>query len=130
MIDFDAYDCDPRLPLRWRRIAILLAAVAAALALTGLAHAQEDPQPGAAYPTRHITCVERAELGPALADQYGEHPAGMGVSATGQLIELYVDPHDGSWTMAAVDPASSGRARLIGAGEGWQSAKQAEGVPS
>lgn len=41
MIDFDAYDCDPRPPLRWRRVVLLLAVVAAVLALTGLAHAQE-----------------------------------------------------------------------------------------
>lgn len=122
MIDYDAYDCDPRPPIRWRRIALLLAAVAAVLALTGLAHAQEGIN-------RPPVCGTVANLNAEMA-KYGEIPTGIGVTTNGGVVELYADPDDGSWTLLERSASRPDAVGVLRVDEGWQGRDSQPGEPS
>jgi hypothetical protein len=81
-----------------------------------------------AQPVMVMTCIGRASLGPFLLEKHGERPAGLGPTADGKSIaELFVDPLDGSWSLAVVHP--DGKACMLVVGTGWEPTVP-PGVPS
>lgn len=72
--------------------------------------------PAAAQPV----CGDRSEITARLASKYGERPAGMGLSHSNTMIELFVSDDTGTWTVLLTTP--SGRTCLVSAGEYWQAA--------
>ena len=68
------------------------------------------------------TCQNYESAKADLAAQYGELPAGMGLSQSGAVTQLFVGPE--SWTLVVVLP--SGIACARDAGVGWQDIAPAE----
>lgn len=71
-------------------------------------------------------CGDRKEIIARLENGYQEHQKGVGLSANGGVVELFVAP-SGSWTLMVTNP--SGISCLIAAGDGWQTVERASGTP-
>lgn len=67
---------------------------------------------------RAQVCVAREGLVRVLAERYGEHESGRGLTASGQLVELFRNPRTESWTLVLSD--QSGRSCVLFAGGAWQ----------
>lgn len=65
-------------------------------------------------------CADRAELLAQLAQRFNETPVGVGVTAQGSVVELFVSPAGGTWTIVVTLPSNT--SCLVGAGESWQPA--------
>ncbi|MDH3738615.1 MAG: hypothetical protein OER92_05425 [Alphaproteobacteria bacterium] len=63
------------------------------------------------------TCDLRKSLMAKLDAGYNEHPVGVGVASTGNVVELIVSP-DGTWTIVVTKP--NGIACIAAVGEDWQ----------
>ncbi len=63
-------------------------------------------------------CAGSRELREHLVATYGEVILYRAIDAGGQLIETYVNPKTGTWTIAVVYPY--GRSCLLGSGTGWR----------
>lgn len=67
---------------------------------------------------RASQCAPRDQVVRLLADQYGEHPQGMGMSADNRVMEVFASTATGTWTITVSDPA--GTTCLIASGEGYR----------
>jgi len=91
------------------KIRTLALALSAGLILaTGTAAAQRTPA--------QQMCAPRDVLVSNLQNTYSEMPAGRGLSARGNLVELLTSP-SGGWTMLMTRP--NGMTCVIGVGEAW-----------
>lgn len=101
-----------------RRIAAPAAflSLAATLTLAGLPAAAQTAQPASGQPA---TCGAREALLERLSSRYAEEPVGLGVTATGSLLEVLASP-SGSWTIIVTIP--NGPTCLVSSGEGWRNA--------
>lgn len=73
-------------------------------------------------------CFDPPALVQALQEQHGEVPTDVGVTANGWLSILFVDPVDGSWTLALQQPG--GPMCLVAAGKDWESIAPLPGDPA
>jgi hypothetical protein len=73
-------------------------------------------------------CYPRDEMLSGLKNKYQERTIAMGVTATGNLMELLTSPEGRTWTLIMTLP--SGTACMIGAGEGWENLPVAKGPES
>ena len=71
-------------------------------------------------------CGEREMMTQRLAQQYQEHSDSMGLTADGNLLEVY-SSDDGTWTVLLVNP--KGVACVLAAGEAWEQKDPAERSP-
>lgn len=69
------------------------------------------------------TCGERAELLQQLAQRFSEKPVAVGLSNSGQLIEVLTSDAGSTWTIIISQP--NGKSCLAAAGESWQELKHA-----
>lgn len=81
---------------------------AAALVASGDAGAQQS-------------CSQRDQVISLLAKKYQEAPVALGVTSTGDLLEVLSSGDGLSWTIVFSTPA--GKTCLLAAGEGWRSIK-------
>lgn len=79
-----------------------------------------DPPSATCRPASEVESIRRW-----LAAEYGEQPTAAGISAPdgSQVMELYTDPQDGSWTIMAVGKEM---ACLVATGSGWIALKHGE----
>jgi hypothetical protein len=73
-------------------------------------------------------CADVAETRRQLAEKYGEQRAFHGLSASGAMVEVWVNPDTGSYTAIRVLP--NGKACLVDAGEAGTTVALALGRPS
>lgn len=79
-------------------------------ALTASAVAQEDPN----HP-----CMNYGDLRKAVAQNFGEAPAGSGIVETGKaVIMIFASPKGDTWTAAILGP--DGNACVIAHGSDWE----------
>jgi hypothetical protein len=64
-----------------------------------------------------MMCAERSEIARELKSRYTEQAVAFGITADGQVMELFSSPR-GSWTMLVTFP--DGRSCLVSHGEDWQ----------
>ena len=102
----------PRLLLDWRLV-LMAVAVVALIAF--------------ARPASGQPCTSRADMLDHLAVEYRETPIAAGVTASGGLVELLVNPVDHSWTLILSTP--NGQSCLLATGEGWRPAPRREDGP-
>lgn len=69
-------------------------------------------------------CGPRDGIVAALSQQFGEEPAGMGISDEGPVMEVFANARTGTWTALVSDP--SGQSCIIEYGEGWLTIAQGE----
>ena len=65
-----------------------------------------------------MPCDDRESVLPILAKKYQEQPIALGVTNTGNLVELLTSPKGRTWTLIITDPR--GRTCLMATGEGWR----------
>jgi hypothetical protein len=101
------------------RSALAVTAAICTACAANTAIGQERPEP----------CGPRAEVVGQLAGNYGEeqHSVGLADQNLG-LVELYVDPHDQSWTVVLSKP--DGSACLIASGTAWGGPLHKPGAPT
>lgn len=75
---------------------------------------------GAAIPAagQEQTCGARSQMLSQMMLQYGEVSVGFGLAGRGHIIELLIDPHDGSWTVLETTPW--GESCIVATGDDWQ----------
>jgi hypothetical protein len=88
-----------------KRSIVLLGGLAIASALFSPASAQQ------------AVCGDRNEIVARLENGYQESTSGVGLSATGGLVELYTS-EKGTWTLMLTQP--NGVSCLIAAGDNWE----------
>lgn len=79
--------------------------------------------PIAAHAQQQMACGEREGIVAQLKEKFGETQAGMGMTRSGSLMEMFT-ADDGSWTLMLSFPG--GRSCLIATGEGWEPVKEAK----
>ena len=94
----------PQSPRPLSRIALLLAALAAA-------------------PAGAATCVPRADVLAALTDRFGEHRTGIGLTSRGNVMEVFSSPETGTWTVTVTRP--DGTTCILSSGEGFEALSEA-----
>ncbi len=62
-------------------------------------------------------CSQRDEIIGLLADKYKEAPIAVGITSSGELLEVLTSGDGTTWTIIYSTP--DGRSCLIAAGEGW-----------
>ncbi len=78
----------------------------------------------AAQPVQSV-CAERESLLSNLAREYREAPSALGITNTGNLLEL-VRTNDGrTWTLLSTRP--DGTSCVVAAGESWEDLPQVAG---
>jgi len=73
-------------------------------------------------------CEPYPSIAAMLTDQYGERRTSVGLEARGGLVEVWVNPENGSWTLVGVMPGGS--ACLVLWGEAWQGTVPPAGDPT
>lgn len=76
-------------------------------------------------------CAPRPEVLTALATKYGEARRGIGIAGQNAVMELFVNPVTGTWTITATSP--EGKTCLIASGsnfEGISDPAPAKGSPA
>ena len=59
--------------------------------------------PAVAYADADPYCDSRENLIKLISNQYGEQQMWSGVNESGNLVEIFTDPKDQSWTMFITD---------------------------
>lgn len=109
MTGYDREYAVPRYRPRWWAIGLVALAVTAAVAA---ARAQEQA----------VVCLRLTALNEALSSGHGERPAAEGIGSDGKSrLVVWANPDTGTWTAAVV--LTSGKACLIGSGQGWEMAQ-------
>lgn len=67
-------------------------------------------------------CSERDNVLESLAKKYKETTTAAGVTNTGGLVEVLVNPKSSTWTIIVTTP--QGMSCLVAAGEGWRNMEQ------
>lgn len=88
----------------WRILTVVTAVVTAGL-MAGTAGAE-------------VACGDHQEIARRLASEYGEVRHGAGLVDSGRIIEIFVSPKQGSWTILVTH--SEGPTCVIAAGEAWE----------
>ncbi len=70
-------------------------------------------------------CGDRAKIISHLGSDYKESRSGMGLAASGTVIELFT-ADSGTWTMLMTAPG--GRTCVMGSGEGWEQTQRPKPV--
>jgi len=70
-------------------------------------------------------CGERAKIVAHLGSDYQESRVGIGLAASGTVIELFT-AETGTWTMLMTTP--DGRTCVMGTGEGWEQTQKPKPV--
>lgn len=65
-----------------------------------------------------VACGNHQEIAKRLASEYGEVRQGAGLVDSGRIIEIFVSPEQGSWTILVTH--SEGPTCVVAAGEAWQ----------
>lgn len=111
------------------RLALPIGIVAAAVAFTAYADVP-NLFPGASAPVVPVSmemtqpeleqtmCSTRDQMVRMLAQTFQEAPTAIGMVDRDAVVEIFVSPDQGTWTILASDPA--GNSCIISAGEGWQ----------
>lgn len=76
-------------------------------------------------------CGPRPDVLSALATKYGEARRGIGIAGQNAVVELFVNPSTGTWTIIATSP--DGKTCLIASGsnfEGTSDPAPAKGIPA
>ena len=76
-------------------------------------------------------CAPRTDVLTALATKYGEARRGIGIAGQNAVMELFVNPSTGTWTIIATTP--DGKTCLIASGsnfEGTSDPAPAKGSPA
>ncbi len=63
-------------------------------------------------------CASRPDVLAALATQYGEARRGIGIAGQNAVMELFVNPSTGTWTIIATSP--DGKTCLIASGSNFE----------
>jgi len=72
---------------------------------------------------QQAVCGDRNEIVARLESGYQESTSGLGLSATGGLVELYTS-EKGTWTLMLTQP--NGVSCLIAAGDNWENVDSAK----
>src|SRR5690606_12946845 len=111
------------------RLALPIGIVAAAMAFTAYADVP-NMLAGASTPILPVSmeaeqpeleqtmCSTRDQMVSMLAKSFQEAPTAVGMVDSDAVVEIFVSPDHGTWTILASDPA--GNSCIISAGEGWQ----------
>ncbi len=70
-------------------------------------------------------CGDRAKIVAHLGSDYKEERSGIGLAASGTVIELFT-ANSGTWTMLMTTPG--GRTCVMGSGEGWEQTQRPKPV--
>jgi hypothetical protein len=92
-----------------------LYAAGIALALAGLPFSASAAGPGEM--TGQVMCADRGELLADFKDSYKEERGALGVTDSGQLLEVLVSPK-GTWTMLVTQP--HGPSCVVATGQSWE----------
>lgn len=65
-----------------------------------------------------LVCLPHDEMERTLSRDHGETLTAWGAENRGGLLQVFVNPETGSWTMVIVAP--NGTACAVGMGESWQ----------
>jgi hypothetical protein len=71
-------------------------------------------------------CAPRADRVRWLAERHNEKQIAIGLSAGGEMIEVYASPERLTWTIVATRP--DGATWIVVTGRSWQSTAKAEGL--
>ena len=93
-------------------VLFVMLAIAAVLALIPKARAE-------------IQCVAREDAESMLLDNHGERKVSQGVTASGGILAVFVNPKTRAWSLVAIIPDPP-QACLISGGEGWERFDYAE----
>ena len=63
-------------------------------------------------------CAERSLIVERLAEEYGESRQSLGLTGSGQLLEVFASPETGTWTITVT--TANGLACLVAAGEAFR----------
>lgn len=69
-----------------------------------------------------LACAERPKVLEQLADRYQESPVAVGVSNSGDVVEVLTAPAGDSWTILVTMP--NGTSCVVAVGEDWQPVPQ------
>jgi hypothetical protein len=65
-----------------------------------------------------VACGDHQDIAKRLASEYGEVRHGAGLVDSGRIIEIFVSPKQGSWTILVTH--SEGPTCVVAAGEAWE----------
>lgn len=118
MLGFNALGRDLArfLPLARRQAAGLAASWVIAFGATS-ADAQDFGSPSG--------LSDRADIADFLERNYDETPVAAGLTADGELFEVFVSPDGASWTMIVTTP--DGQSRVLAVGDAWLQIMKARG---
>ena len=68
-------------------------------------------------------CAPRPAVLEILAERHGETRRGIGMHASGRVVEVFASEASGTWTVVATDPR--GVTCLIASGTGWEDLREA-----
>ena len=80
--------------------------LAAALAVLPVASMAQTP------------CLPHQSMAELLGERFGEHRIAMAMQSGGAVVEVYVNPSTGSWTITLTQPG--GPSCAVAAGEAWE----------
>jgi hypothetical protein len=98
---------------------LLLLGAGAALAAAGLPLSANAAGPGQSG--NQVMCADHRELLSDFKDSYREERGAVGVTDSGQLLEVLVSPK-GTWTMLVTQP--HGPACVVATGQSWELPRQ------
>ena len=70
---------------------------------------------------QQVPCGKRGDVLKQLSVRHSEAPTAMGLSSTGNMVEVLTSRAGGSWTIITTTP--NGMSCLVAAGENWESVK-------
>ena len=94
-----------------------LAAIALMLGARGQAHAQQT-QSQTQTVAPQISCGSHAEISGKLADRFSEAAVAMGLTSTGEVIDIFTSSDGETWTIVMTRP--DGTSCLMAAGRTWE----------
>ncbi len=97
---------------------------AAALGAAFFMRVAQAQDPGQVRPP----CADRGRVVEGLREDFGEVPVGMGMTAGGAVVELYVSADRSTWT--AVVSLPNGQTCVIAAGEAWRDRPSPRQLPA
>ena len=69
-----------------------------------------------------IQCVSRANAAQMLLNNHGEHKVSQGVTASGGILAIFVNPETRAWSLVAIIPDPP-QACMMSNGQGWETFK-------
>jgi len=66
------------------------------------------------FPALAQQCDTRSTIVTHLGTKYDEARVGVGLSNTGTMVEIFLDPESGTWTILETSPNQSSCIRLYG----------------